>query len=96
LKGGDLLLWFLIAIDKVSLCFADSEKLLSRILTSGVHAYQDMNAIINPIVEKKNVLPYTFMGFNTGTDCALWLMGLTFGAVHSIDIGTAIVLDLRL
>jgi len=57
-----------------------------QILTSGVHAYHDMNAIINPIVEKKNVLPYIFRGFSAGTDCALWLMGLTFGAVHSIDI----------
>ena len=45
-----------------------------------------MNAIINPIVENKNVLPYIFRGFSTGTDCALWLMGLIFGAVHSTDI----------
>lgn len=60
--------------------------------SSGVHAYHDMNAIINPTVEKKNVLPYKFSGFSAGTDCALWLMGLTFGAAQSTDI--AIVFDL--
>ena len=61
-------------------------KLKHCALTNGVQAYQDMKAIINPIVEKKNVRPYIFTGFNTGTDFALLLIGFTGGARHSTEI----------
>ena len=54
-------------------------------LTKGVQAYQDMNAIIKPIVEKKNVRPYLSKGFRAGTDLAFLLIGLTSGGVQRIE-----------
>ena len=54
--------------------------------TNGVHEYHDINAIMNPNVEKKKVRPYKSNGFNTGTDCALWFTGLTHGARHKTEI----------
>lgn len=56
------------------------------LLTNGVHEYHDMNAIMKPNVEKKKVRPYKLNGFNTGTDCALWFIGLTCGARHKTEI----------
>lgn len=37
-------------------------------LTNGGNAYQDRNAIINPKVEKKNVLPCGSKGLRMGID----------------------------
>jgi hypothetical protein len=44
--------------------------------------YQDQKAIKKPHHEKKNVLPYLSMGLSTGIDLALWLIGLTLGALN--------------
>lgn len=48
-------------------------------LTSGGNANQDKNATKNPSHEKKNTLPYLLMGFNIGTDNALYVTGLMSG-----------------
>lgn len=51
----------------------------------GRWTYQDKNATMNPIQEKKKVLPYLLRGFNSGMDRALPLRGLISGAAQSME-----------
>lgn len=44
------------------------ERLILFSPTSGGNAYQDRNAIMNPKVEKKKVLPWGSKGLRTGID----------------------------
>ena len=48
---------------------------------SGGKAYHDQKATKKPNHEKKNTRPYMLTGLNMGIDRALWLIGLTSGAL---------------
>jgi hypothetical protein len=52
-------------------------------LTNGGKAYHERKAIINPNVEKKNVLPYGLKGLRIGIDWAFLFVGLIAGAFQS-------------
>ena len=45
--------------------------------------YHDQKAIMNPNHEKKKTRPWILITLNRGTERALWLMGLSSGALQS-------------
>lgn len=51
--------------------------------SSGGKAYQLQNAIKKPNQEKNQTRPYILIGLRPGIDRALWLIGLTSGALKS-------------
>lgn len=65
-------------------------------LTNGGKAYHERNAIINPKVEKKNVLPYLSKGLKIGTESAFLFTGLTLGAFQRILTPIVVMLMLRI